>query len=103
MKYLCLIYSDETVWPKMPKAEADKWLAEYFAFGDSIKQSGQYVGSNALQPTHTATTVRVRNGKLSGSLLIEARDLKEAIQAAATMPMARRGSIEVWPIKELLG
>jgi len=45
----------------------------------------------------------VRNGKLSGSLLIEARDLKEAIQAAATMPMARRGSIEVWPIKELLG
>ncbi len=48
-----------------------------------------------------ATTIRVRNGKLSGLLLIEARDLKEAIQVAAKMPMARRGSIEVRPIKEL--
>jgi len=114
MKYLCLIYSDETVWPKMPKAEADKWLTEYFAFGDSVKQSGHYIGSNALQPSDTATTVRVRNGKLSttdgpfvetkeqlgGYYLIEAKDLNDAIQVAARIPGARHGSVEVRPVRE---
>jgi len=114
MKYLCLIYSDETVWPKMPKAEADKWLTEYFAFGDSVKQSGHYIGSNALQPSDTATTVRVRNGKLSttdgpfvetkeqlgGYYLIEAKDLNDAIQVAARIPGARHGAVEVRPVRE---
>jgi hypothetical protein len=114
MKYLCLIYADETVWPTMAKAEADKWLSEYFAFSDSIKQSGQYLGSNALQPTTTATTVRVRNGKLSatdgpfvetkeqlgGYYLIEAKDLNDAIQVAGRIPGARHGSVEVRPVRE---
>jgi len=53
------------------------------------------------KPVERATTIRVRNGKLSGLLLIEARDLKEAIQVAAKMPVARGGSIELRPIKEL--
>ena len=114
MKYLCLIYADEAAWPKMHKAEAEQWLGEYFAFGDAIKQSGHYVGSNALEPTNTATTVRVRNGKVSttdgpfvetkeqlgGYYLIEAKDLNDAIQVASRIPGARHGSVEVRPIRE---
>jgi hypothetical protein len=114
MKYLCLIYSDETGWEKMSKAEQEKWLGEYFAFGDSVRKSGHYVGSNALQPTRTATTVRVRTGKVSatdgpfvetkeqlgGYYLIEAKDLNDAIQVAARCPGARHGSVEVRPVME---
>jgi hypothetical protein len=114
MKYLCLIYEDETLWQKMPKVEVDKLYAEYAAFKEGVKESGQLIGCNPLQPTHAATTVRVRNGKISttdgpfaetkeqlgGYFLIEARDLNDAIQVAARIPGARLGSIEVRPIKE---
>ncbi len=114
MKYLCLLYADEARFPKMPKADADRWLAEYAAFTAGIRESGHYVGSNRLQPTHSATTVRVRDGKVSttdgpfmetkeqlgGYYLIEARDLNEAIQVAARIPGARFGSVEVRPVLE---
>jgi hypothetical protein len=112
MKYLCLIYDDEKLWEAMPKAESDAYMGEYFAFTDDIRASGQYVAGEALQPVATATTVRIRNGKLSttdgpfaetkeqlgGFYLIEARDLNEAIQIAAKIPSARVGSVEVRPI-----
>ena len=112
MKYLCLIYDDETMWGKMPKEQADAIMGEYFAFTDGIKKSGHYLGGEALQPTQTATTVRVRNGKISttdgpfaetkeqlgGFYLIEARDLNDAIQVAARIPSARLGSVEVRPV-----
>ena len=114
MKYLCLIYDDESQWPKMPKSESEKLYGEYFAFTEGIKKTGHYIGGNPLQPTNTATTVRVRNGKLSttdgpfaetkeqlgGYYLIEAKDLNDAIQVAAKIPSARMGSIEVRPIME---
>jgi hypothetical protein len=116
MKYLCLIYEDETLWQRMPKPEAEKMFAEYFAFTDGITKSGQYLGGNPLQPTSTATTVRVRNGKLSttdgpfaetkeqlgGYYLVEAKDLNEAIQVASRIPGARLGSIEVRPVMEVM-
>lgn len=112
MKYLCMIYDDESKWATMNKAETDTWMAEYNAFTDSIKKNGNYVGGEALQPTSTATTVRVRNGKISttdgpfvetkeqlgGYYLIEAKDLNEAIQIAAKIPSARLGGIEVRPL-----
>jgi hypothetical protein len=115
MQYLCLIYEDETLWPKMPKADAEKIFGEYFAFTEGIKKSGHYVGGNPLQPTPTATTVRVRNEKVSttdgpfaetkeqlgGYYLIEAKDLNEAIQVASKIPGARLGSIEVRPVMEI--
>jgi hypothetical protein len=115
MKYLCLIYGDEATWQKMPKAEADKVHGEYFAFTDSIRKSGHYVGGDPLQPTQTATTVRVRQGKVSttdgpfaetkeqlgGYYLLEARDLNDAIQVASRIPGARIGSIEVRPVMEI--
>jgi hypothetical protein len=114
MKYLCLIYDEEQQMAAMAKTEADAFNAEYFAFTDGIRQSGQYLGGNALQPVHTATTVRVRNGKMSttdgpfaetkeqlgGYYLIEARDLNDAVQIASRIPSARSGSIEVRPIME---
>ncbi|HEX7595956.1 MAG TPA: YciI family protein [Gemmatimonadaceae bacterium] len=114
MKYLCLIYDNESEWAKFPKDLRDKYMGEYMAFGDSIKQSGQYVGANQLQPTSAATTVRIRNGKVSttdgpyaetkeqlgGYYLIEAKDLNDAIKVAARIPSAKSGSIEVRPIVE---
>lgn len=115
MKYLCLIYSEQAQWAEMPKAESDKVVAEYGAFTDGIKKSGHYEGGNRLQPTHAATTVRIRNGKLSttdgpfaetkeqlgGYYLIEAKDLNEAIQVGSQIPGARFGSIEVRPIASM--
>jgi hypothetical protein len=112
MKYLCLIYEDEKNWEKMPKEQADSVMGEYFAFTDGIRQSGHYVAGDALHPTATATTVRVRNGKISttdgpfaetkeqlgGYYLIEARDLNDAIQVASKIPSARYGSIEIRPV-----
>lgn len=114
MKYLCLIYEDEKLWQKLPKADADKVFAEYSAFKEGIRKSGHLVACNPLQPTHNATTVRVRNGRISatdgpfaetkeqlgGYFLIEAKDLNEAIQVAAKIPGARSGCIEVRPIAE---
>ena len=112
MQYLCLIYSDETMWPKMSKQDAESMMAEYMAFTAKVKESGHYLGGNRLQPTHTSTSVRVRNGNLSatdgpfaetkeqlgGYYLIEAKDLNEAISVAARIPSARLGAIEVRPI-----
>jgi hypothetical protein len=115
MQYLCLIYEDEQEWQKLPPAEAQKILGEYRAFTDSLKKSGHYVGGNALQPSHTATTLRVRQGKvgttdgpfaetkeqLGGYYLLQARDLNEAMQLATRIPGARLGSIEVRPVMEM--
>ena len=114
MRYLCLIYDDEKKWGAIPQSEQEAILGEYFAFGDSIKKSGHYLGGEALQPVQTATTVRVRNGKtattdgpfaetkeqLGGFYMIEARDLNDAIQVASRIPGARTGSVEVRPIME---
>ncbi len=115
MKYLCLIYQDESVTQTLPKAEAEKIHGEYLAFTDEIKKSGGLLGSNRLQPTQTATTVRVRNGEvtvtdgpfaetkeqLGGYYLIETRDFNEAIQIAPKIPSAHFGSIEVRPVWEI--
>src|ERR1051325_302369 len=112
MRYLCLIYSDESMWQKAAKSDLDTMMSEYREFGDSIKKSGHYVGGNRLQPTSAATSIRIRNGKISttdgpfaetkeqlgGFYMIEARDLNEAIQIASRIPSARLGSIEVRPI-----
>jgi hypothetical protein len=114
MRYLCLIYDDEKKLSGMPKQEADALMTEYFAFTDGIKKSGHYLAGDALQPVQTATTVRVRKGKVSttdgpyaetreqlgGYYLINAKDLNDAIQVATKIPSARIGSIEVRPIME---
>ncbi len=115
MQYLCLIYEDEKEWLKLPPSESEKLIGEYRAYSESLKRSGNYLGGNGLAPTHTATTVRVRKGRvattdgpfaetkeqLGGYYLLTARDLNEAIQLAARIPGARLGSIEVRPVMEV--
>lgn len=112
MKYLCLIYDAETTFASMPPAELGAFLGEYGTFTNDIIASGHMIVAEQLQPAGTATTVRLRNGKLSttdgpfaetkeqlgGFYLINARDLNEAIQIASRIPSARTGSIEVRPI-----
>ena len=112
MKYLCLIYDEEAKMDSMSKEEGDAFMGEYFAFTQGIRDSGQFVAGEALQPVATATTVRIRNGRMSttdgpfaetreqlgGFYLVEAKDLDEAIQVAAKIPSARTGSIEVRPV-----
>jgi hypothetical protein len=114
MRYLCLIYEDEKGFERIPKEEADAVFGEYFTFTEDIKGSGTLLAGEALQPTSTATTVRVRNGKtqttdgpfaetkeqLGGFYMINAKDLNEAIQVAARIPGARYGCVEVRPIME---
>ena len=113
MKYLCLIYDDETKWASMPKSEIDAVMGEYFAFSEDTTKSAHMLGGEALLPTSTATTVRVRNGKtsttdgpfaetkeqLGGFYLIEARDLNDAVQVAARIPTAKTGCVEVRPVE----
>lgn len=115
MKYLCLIYNEEAAWGKMSKDEAGQMMAEYGAFTKDVQASGKYVGGNRLQSISTATTVRVRNGKVSttdgpyaetkeqlaGYYLIDAKDLNDAIQVAGRIPGAKVGAIEVRPIAEM--
>lgn len=114
MKYLCLIYDEERTLYSLPRTEMERLIRDHLAFDHDITESGHMLGTNALQPVKAATTVRVRNGTLSttdgpfaetkeqlgGYYLIEARDLNEAIQVAARIPSARRGSVEVRPVRE---
>lgn len=113
MKYLCLICA-EKVMEQMPEADAENYFEEYRVFTEAIRRSGHYVGCNRLLPPAAATTVRVRNGKISttdgpyaetkeqlgGYYLIEAKDLNEAISIASRIPGARRGCVEVRPVAE---
>jgi len=106
--------TDESLFQTMSEAEGRKILGEYLAFNDEIKRAGHFLDSNRLQPSQTATTVRVRNGKttttdgpfaetkeqLGGYYLVEAKDLNEAIQIAAKIPSARFGSVEIRPVWE---
>ncbi len=112
MKYLCLIYDEEKKLAGMPKEESDAFMGEYFTFTEDIRKSGHYVAGEALHPVATATTVRIRNGRLSttdgpfaetreqlgGFYLIEASDLNDAIRVASKIPSARIGSIEIRPV-----
>jgi hypothetical protein len=113
MKFLCLICA-EKVMEQMPDAAAKAHFDEYARFTQDVRDSGHFVDCNRLQPPASATTVRVRNDKVSttdgpfaetkeqlgGYYMLEARDLNEAIQIAARIPGARTGCVEVRPVAE---
>jgi hypothetical protein len=115
MRYLCLIYSNESAEATMTREQGMQMLAEYDAFGEHAKASGNYVSGARLKPTNTATSIRIRAGKLSttdgpfaetkeqlgGFYIIEAKDLNEAIQVGARIPGAKDGTVEVRPIWEM--
>lgn len=111
MRYACLIYYDpQTLFGGSP--EADGVLAECSTYDEVLTASGHFVAGEALTMPNEAKTVRMRGGKIStvdgpfmetkemlgGFIIIEARDLSEAVQVAAGVPQARIGTIEVRPI-----
>jgi hypothetical protein len=113
MKYLCLICAD-TVMEHMTDAEAAQQYKEYGVLTEDLRRSGHFLGANRLKPADSATTVRVRDGKLlitdgpfaetkeqfGGYYLIEARDLDDAIRVAAKIPGARYGCVELRPVAD---
>ena len=114
MQYLLMIYQNEAEYGKIDAATGKKMMEEYGAFTQSIIQSGNFKAGDALQPTTTATTVRVRDGKtattdgpfaetkeqLGGYYELDCKDLDEAIKWAAQIPGASSGCVEVRPIME---
>jgi hypothetical protein len=112
MQYLLTLYSNESAWPKMTEAEQKQGYAAYMAYSEALKQAGALKGSNRLQPTSTATTVRTVDGKsqvldgpyaetkeqLGGYFLIEVPDLDAALSWAARCPGSQHGIVEVRPI-----
>ncbi len=112
MQYLLLIYASEADQRAVPDSAMGELLAEYGAFTQSIVASGAFKAGDRLQPTSSATTVRVRDGRtlmtdgpfaetreqLGGYYLVEAETLDEATAIAARIPGARQGSVEVRPV-----
>jgi hypothetical protein len=111
MRYACLVYFDpKNVFNQSPEAEAV--LASNAAYDAELKAGGHYLAAEALQLPNSAMTVRVRDGKMSatdgpfletkevlgGFIMIEARDLNEAVRIAAGIPLAKLGSVEVRPV-----
>lgn len=108
MKYLCLVYLDEKRLDELPDEDC-------VAYDTTIRASGHCIASEALESVQTATTVRMRDGKLSitdgpfaetkeqlaGFYMIDAKNLDEAIQIASRIPPARVGSIEVRPVRPI--
>lgn len=114
MKYMLLIYTDETAWSE---DERESCYAESVALTQQLDSSGQYLGASPLHPVATATSVRVRDGKrlvtdgpfaetreqLGGYFLIEAQDLDDAIAIAGRIPAVHKGTVEIRPMLELTG
>jgi hypothetical protein len=114
MKYMLLIYTDEQSWTE---AERQRCFAESTQLAHQLKANGQFLATSPLQPVSTATSVQVRDGKrlvtdgpfaetreqLGGYFLIDAKDLDEAIAIAASIPGARKGTVEIRPVLELPG
>lgn len=112
MHYLLMIYTDEQIESSMSPAEQETYMGAYYAFTEEVRNAGLLQGGEALHPTAMATTVRVRDGKISttdgpfaetkeqlgGYYLLDCKDLDEAIAYAAKIPGAQHGSIEVRPI-----
>jgi hypothetical protein len=117
MQYLLMIYDEEKLWTTMSESERGKLMGDYGTFTKELAQSGKMKAGDALQPTSTATTVRVRDGKtvvthgpfaetreqLGGYYLVDAKDLDDATAIAAKIPSARFGSIEIRPIQVFTG
>jgi hypothetical protein len=110
MKYLCLVYSEQEKLQDVPDNEC-------VAYDEQLRRDGRVLASEALEPVETASTLRVRNGKVSvtdgpfaetkeqlaGFYLVDAQDLSEALQIAAKIPPAQVGCIEVRPVRQLTG
>jgi hypothetical protein len=111
-QYMLLIYDDPSVWQSMSEEESNAVMGEYFAYTQELRDAGAYVTGDALQPTETAKSIRVREGErlttdgpfaetkeaLGGYYLIDVETDEEAHDWAAKIPSARYGTIEVRPV-----
>jgi hypothetical protein len=114
MKYMLLIYHEEKAWDALTEQERQDIYSQYRQFSEEIAASGNYLSGSELHPVSTATSVRVRDGKLlstdgpfaetkeqlGGYYLVEAKDLDEATALAARIPSAKTGTIEVRPLAD---
>jgi hypothetical protein len=117
MQYLLMLYVNEGGWPSLTKAQQEQGVAAYRAYTEALKKAGVFLGTNRLQPTTVATTVRETNGKtqvldgpyaeskeqLGGYYLIDVPDLDAALSWAARCPTANHGVVEVRPIWDMSG
>ena len=115
MKYICLGYADEKRWETMSETERNPLIDECLAYDDVLRRNGHFAGSDALQSARNATTLRWKNGKvlvtdgpyaetkeqLSGILVLEARDLDQAIQLMSKHPGIKAGPFEIRPVEDL--
>ena len=112
MQYILLIYDDEATWGQMSDEERGKVMQEYFAYTQDLRNTGQFVAGDALQPTQTAKTVRSQGGErvvtdgpfaetkeqLGGYYIVDVETEDDALAWAAKIPSARFGKIEVRPV-----
>jgi len=112
MQYMLLIYGDQNGWQSRSDEENNQLMQAYYQFTEDLQKSGSMVGGDALQPTQTATTVRVRNDEtlttdgpfaetkeqLGGYYIVDVASLDEALEWAAKIPGAKHGSVEVRPV-----
>ena len=112
MQYMLLIYGDQNGWQSRTEEENNQLMQDYYQFTEELQKSGSMVGGDALEPTQTATTVRVRNDEtlttdgpfaetkeqLGGYYVLECENIDEALTYAAKIPAAEHGSIEVRPV-----
>ena len=114
MKYMMLICRDEPAWSKLDLSEQQRIYAETLALAEELTARGQYLGGTPLYPSSSATSVRVRDGKrlvtdgpfaetreqLGGFMIVDVKDLDEAIAIAARIPLARTSTVEIRPVRE---
>jgi hypothetical protein len=114
VKYMLMICRDEEVWSKLSPAERQQVYAETLELSEELASRGQYLGGFPLHPSSSATSIRVRDGRrlvtdgpfaetreqLGGYMLIDVKDLDEAIGIAARVPLARTSTVEVRPVRE---
>jgi hypothetical protein len=112
MQYLLMLYVNEGGWPQLSKEEQEQGLAAYMAYSEALKEAGVFKGTNRLQPSSAATTIREANGKsqvldgpyadskeqIGGYYLIEVPDLDAALSWAARCPTVNHGIVEVRPV-----
>ena len=115
MKFVCLGYIEPGKFENMPDAERNAAVDECFAYDDVLRKNGHFAGGDGLQPPATAVTLRYRNGKVSstdgpyaetkeqigGILVLEARDMKHAVELMSKHPGVKMGPFEIRPAADL--
>ena len=115
MKFLVMIYNDESLLDALPAGAADTMMRDCFVHADELRAGGCLLDSQQLEPARTARTLRTRNGRtsvvdgpfaetkeiLGGFNVIEAKDMDEAVRIAAQFPWAETGCVEIRPLRDI--